>query len=585
MYKALAFLALTATPASAEFVETTLFPFFEAAEPDLSFDGPVETANGKRWTNVTLRGEDDGGIRLDWLEETVSGQKTTLTFSDSGVVFAEEDGAEIVVATMRLSGVFWTIEEDSDGLAHVANAQAIRFNFSEQDGDADGQLTLSDLTAAVDVDYGDSYVVQGIGSLASVELGLRDMEDAGDELSVVLSDIQLRQDSDIDADLLEKLENADEEFNSVEEVQAALSGASTSTFEVAEFAVRYESVENEVTSAELVTRNLEGRSDLDLNGALLGISLEGTMDAVAGSIQSVPVNGTFELSNYDVAFDASIAREDLPEFVETIEAGGPEALSALAMRYEVEAGETSFSGSFEEDGVVGSVEFASGAASEIIAIDDGRLLFDVLTEGFEGTFAMSMLGDEAFAASLDKLELSFAMPLVPSEATGPDELGFVFKALQAKASEAVWALFDAESTIPRDPINLDIDIAGWGEMLGALEEGSDFNEVFRIDGARINSFALSGGGAEATASGETLLDLSGGVPRGDGAFSVSLKGVTDLVGRLANLGIVPPEANLGIRGVLGAFARPVGEDHYVSEIELLPDGQILTNGVPLPLGR
>ncbi|MEO0945475.1 MAG: DUF2125 domain-containing protein, partial [Pseudomonadota bacterium] len=533
----------------------------------------------------TLRGEDDGGIRLDWLEETVSGQKTTLTFSDSGVVFAEEDGTEVVVATMRLSEVFWTIEEDSDGLAHVANAQSIRFNFSEQDGDADGQLKLSDLTAAVDVDYGDSYVVQAIGSLASVELGLRDMEDAGDELSVVLSDIQLRQDSDIDADLLEKLENADEEFNSVEEVQAALSGASTSTYEVGEFAVRYESVENEVTSAELVTRNLEGRSDLDLNGTLLGISLEGTTDAVAGSIQSVPVNGTFELSNYDVAFDASIAREDLPEFVETIEAGGPEALSALAMRYEVEAGETSLSGSFEEDGVVGSVEFASGAASEIIAIDDGRLLFDVLTEGFEGTFAMSMLGDEAFAASLDKLELSFAMPLVPSEATGPDELGFVFKALQAKASEAVWALFDAESTIPRDPINLDIDIAGWGEMLGALEEGSDFNEVFRIDGARINSFALSGGGAEATASGETLLDLSGGVPRGDGAFSVSLKGVTDLVGRLANLGIVPPEANLGIRGVLGAFARPVGEDQYVSEIELLPDGQILTNGVPLPLGR
>ena len=579
-------LALTAaTPTSAGFVEDTLFPFLETAEPTLSFDGPTETADGKRWSNVILRGTEEGGVRLDWIEESVSGEKTTLMFSENGVIFAEEDGTEVILAMMRLSGVVWTIQEDNKGLAHEVNANTILFDFTEQDGNADGYLTLSDLTAAVDVDFGNSYVVQGLGSLAQIELKMRDMEDAGDELSVILSDIEIRQDSDIDAELFERLENADVEFSSIEDVQAALSGASKSRFGVDEIAVAYGSVENDVTSAEFVTRNLEGRSEVDLDGDLLGISLEGAVDAVAGSLQSVPVNGTFELSEYDLAFRSAIVREDLPEFVENIEAGRPEALSALALRYEVEAGETKLNGTFEEDGVAGSVEFVSGPASEVIAIEDGRFLFEILTEGFDGTFALSTLSDEAFAASLNKLDISLAMPLVPSESNEPDELTFIFRVLQAVASEAVWSLFDAEGTVPRDPVNLNIDIAGWGEMLGALEEGRDFYEVFRVEGARINTFELSGGGAEASASGETLLDLSSGVPRGDGAFSISLKGVTDLIGRLANLGIVPPEANLGLRGMLGAFARPVGEDHYVSEIELLPDGQILTNGVPLPLGR
>ena len=217
-------LALTAaTPASAGFVEDTLFPFLETAEPTLSFDGPTETADGKRWSNVILRGTEEGGVRLDWIEESVSGEKTTLMFSENGVIFAEEDGTEVILAMMRLSGVVWTIQEDNKGLAHEVNANTILFDFTEQDGNADGYLTLSDLTAAVDVDFGNSYVVQGLGSLAQIELKMRDMEDAGDELSVILSDIEIRQDSDIDAELFERLENADVEFSSIEDVQAALS--------------------------------------------------------------------------------------------------------------------------------------------------------------------------------------------------------------------------------------------------------------------------------------------------------------------------------------------------------------------------
>lgn len=585
MYKFLPVLVLAATPASAEFVEGTLFPFWDNAEPVLSFEGPVETENGKRWTNVTLVGEEGGGVRLDWLDEVVSGDTTTLTFSDTGTFFRSNDGTEEIVATMRLTDAIWTIEDSADGLAHEANAETVRVIFSEPTGDPDGELTLSDLSAAVDVDYGESYVLQSIASVGQVALQLRDMEAAGDELNVTVSNIEMRQDSEVDVDLIDRLENAEEEFTSVEDVQAALSGVSNSRFGVGEMAIRYSSVENEVNSAELVTRDLQVQSALDLNGETLGFKLEGKTGTVGGSLVGAPATIIFEASDYDVDMSASIEREDLPELVEAMDAGGPEALAAFDLRYEIGIGETKAGGAFDQLGLTGSFDLVSGAATEVIAIEDGRLLFEVLSDGFDGTMSLSSLGDESFAASLDKFDVSVGLPLVPLDSDDADELQFVLRALNAVANAPVWAMFDAEGTIPRDPINIDVDVAGWGEMLAPLDEGSDFNEAFRLDGARINSFLLSGGGAEATATGETLIDLSTGVPVGDGAFSVSLKGVTDLIGKLANLGFVPPEANLGLRGILGAFARPVGEDHFVSEIELLPDGQILTNGVPLPLGR
>jgi len=44
------------------------------------------------------------------------------------------------------------------------------------------------------------------------------------------------------------------------------------------------------------------------------------------------------------------------------------------------------------------------------------------------------------------------------------------------------------------------------------------------------------------------------------------------------MGLVPNDTVTGLKAMLGAFSKPVGEDHVTSVIEATPDGAIMANG-------
>ena len=105
-------------------------------------------------------------------------------------------------------------------------------------------------------------------------------------------------------------------------------------------------------------------------------------------------------------------------------------------------------------------------------------------------------------------------------------------------------------------------------------------DVSRVD---VNNITLQVAGAEILANGGADVIMSGPIPAGDGALTVTLNGVFDLAQKLSSLGLLQPEMVMGARGMIGAFATPTGPDNFRSEIVFSPNGMISANGIPLPI--
>ncbi|MFT6694908.1 MAG: hypothetical protein ACJAXU_000398, partial [Paracoccaceae bacterium] len=99
----------------------------------------------------------------------------------------------------------------------------------------------------------------------------------------------------------------------------------------------------------------------------------------------------------------------------------------------------------------------------------------------------------------------------------------------------------------------------------------------------LSELLVSFGGALLEGDGAVKVDLAtakmiAGVPLPVGEVNLSLKGGFGLMDKLAALGLIPMEASMGIRGMLGIFAKPMGEDRFETKIEFTEEGGILANG-------
>jgi hypothetical protein len=158
---------------------------------------------------------------------------------------------------------------------------------------------------------------------------------------------------------------------------------------------------------------------------------------------------------------------------------------------------------------------------------------------------------------------------------------------QLNLSDQVWAMFDPKAVLPRDAINLDIDLSAnmrWLKKIAEIDiEDKSQEPPFALDSAEIKAFNLSIAGASLRTDGAVILDNSQFPPVPDGTVNVSLKGGQGLLGKLTEMGIIPAQQALPIRAMTAMFFRPgdEGDDHLISTIELTKDGHIKANGMPL----
>ncbi|MBE9475902.1 MAG: DUF2125 domain-containing protein, partial [Proteobacteria bacterium] len=219
-------------------------------------------------------------------------------------------------------------------------------------------------------------------------------------------------------------------------------------------------------------------------------------------------------------------------------------------------------------GVTGSVASISGQSKDIA--------YDVNVAG---------MGLSQMQLSLSNSIVKLFVPLDNVDESKPAGAKIALSGLTL--SDQVWAMFDPTAALPRDEINLDIDLSAslrWLKKIAEVDvSNTDQEPPLVMDSAEIKSLNLTIAGAELQTTGSVLVDNSQFPPVPEGTVNISLKGVQGLIGKLTEIGLIPAQNAMMIQGMTAMFFRPGegGEDHLTSAIEMTKDGHIIANGMPI----
>lgn len=181
------------------------------------------------------------------------------------------------------------------------------------------------------------------------------------------------------------------------------------------------------------------------------------------------------------------------------------------------------------------------------------------------------------------------MPVSPSDM--PQDFRLVTRLVDLAISEEIWAIFDPAATLPRDPATLIVDASGKAKMLVDIFDPSAAEQMGaappgELHALDLNALQVKLGGADLTGSGALTFDNSdlatfGGMPVPTGTVNLQLVGGNGLLDKLIALGLVPEEQAMGLRMMVGMFARPGdGEDTLTSTLEFKDKG-FFANGMRL----
>lgn len=257
--------------------------------------------------------------------------------------------------------------------------------------------------------------------------------------------------------------------------------------------------------------------------------------------------------------------------------------------------------------VAGGFAYGSGN-TQINVVDPVNGDFDMQTSSQGGELGVAIGPDGLnYSGSQDDIELSLTAqdlpfpvalqmgrqgfnlnaPVLKSEE--PQDFSFGLTMGDFTMSDMIWSIFDPAGQLPRDPVTLDLDIAGKAKLdvdyldpETAAQIGTDApGEVQELT---INKLLLDAVGARLEGSGAVTLDNTDtstvpGMPKPVGSVSFALSGGNALLDKLVAMGLLPQDQAMGARMMMGLFAVPGTEpDTLNSEIVFTEDGQILANG-------
>jgi hypothetical protein len=181
----------------------------------------------------------------------------------------------------------------------------------------------------------------------------------------------------------------------------------------------------------------------------------------------------------------------------------------------------------------------------------------------------------------------FAVPL--SKGDAPQPFNMTVKLIGATISDEVWGLFDPAGSLPRDPATLIVDANGTAKLAMDLTDEAATNSgqpPGTLESLNLPDLQLTAAGADLTGAGAFTFDNTDlttfqGMPAPTGRIDLKLVGGNGLLDKLIQLGYVPEDQAMGLRMMLGMFARPgEGPDTLTSTIEFRDKG-LFANGMQL----
>lgn len=246
----------------------------------------------------------------------------------------------------------------------------------------------------------------------------------------------------------------------------------------------------------------------------------------------------------------------------------------------------------EENGkVVSNEDTKTREQSMQYAFDQNGVKFHVAA--FDSEIAAQPSAEIPFPLKfrLDKAEGGMTLPLSASSELQDVVYDFTLSGLDM--AEDIWALFDPQQTLPRDPMTVTVDLSAkvlnkvdWLDFL-TVKAVIDSGEVpVELHEMTLHELDFDMAGARLTGSGAGVFDNSdleslGGFPKPTGVIDLVLGGGNGLLDNLVTMGLLSDEDAMGARMAVAVFTQPdpdAGEDVLKSRLEMTEEGHVLANG-------
>ncbi|MCQ0969352.1 DUF2125 domain-containing protein (plasmid) [Paracoccus sp. TK19116] len=340
------------------------------------------------------------------------------------------------------------------------------------------------------------------------------------------------------------------------------------------------------------------------------IAVNADMSAIESSDGGDVERGTFALTMSDVTVAGS---SDVPE---------GEMDFGQNMNVALQSG-AKLDGTFGWGAMSANFDFAAtdpngeAAAATGNTSDEGgsakfSLSKDGISYGAQANNASVNLEGNDFPAAISyqiaNANFDVMLPVTKSEEPAPFSLKFGLDGFAL--GDEVWALFDPENNISRDPASLAIDISGamtvlrdlfdpeftrrmteattvqegetelTDEQVAAVADLQSEAMPYAPETVTVNTLSLDVAGASADISGELTVPEGGSFEAPVGTLTGRFSGVNQLIDTLAAMGLVPQEQVAGTKMMMMAFAKPVeGQtDTLTTELDFRDGGQIFANG-------
>ncbi len=295
------------------------------------------------------------------------------------------------------------------------------------------------------------------------------------------------------------------------------------------------------------------------------------------------VNGSLTMEDLELTFDANfVGLSD----IEAMIGSGKNPLADVNGGIDVNTGPIAFDFAFDIDGDNGAVDGTLGSAGGLISVTPEEFAYGFYERDAVINAVSSAIPFPRVTLKYDEIALDINAPLAQSDQ--PVAFTFLAALRGIAVNEEIWGIFDPTGKLPHDPVTAAIDVSGTYNILADL---MNIGEIISLGGPpaepvslNLNELLVSAAGAELTGQGAFTfnndnLETFDGIPQPIGSVDLSLRGGFGLMDKLIEMRLVPADAALGIRAMLGAFAKPGDSaDHFVSTIELTPEGAVMANG-------
>ncbi|MGB5863872.1 MAG: DUF2125 domain-containing protein [Sulfitobacter sp.] len=344
----------------------------------------------------------------------------------------------------------------------------------------------------------------------------------------------------------------------------------------------------------------------DANFALKGDNVRSVTEVTAGDVRTYKQNAEMGNIVYDIAFNDPESGEamSLKSTVGRVVMSGTSSIpiEVLAQTDDLApllgAG-FSFDGTLDTTGTENRIELtsidgvsriktATQSASLGLAVNPDGVKYDVAAEQVQMGGQLAGVPFPLFL-EMAKTGMELRAPLVQSDT--PQDFSLGFNVTDFTMSDIIWALFDPEGQLPRDPATIALDLSGVAKLLfdpfasdAAQELTNSEDAPAEINALRIERLVVDAIGAKIEAQGDLAFDNSDtttlpGFPKPVGDIDINIAGANGLMDKLVAIGLLPADQIIGARLMLGLFSVPGAEpDTLTSKIEFNDAGEIIANG-------